>query len=270
MTNSTMSKEDLQDLGKAHEPILRMAVSSDSGFRYQMPEGGQEAIDAALVVQRDPTWMMSDDYRACNGFTLTPLGESVARAMGWACQCAGCETFRRARGWQPMVSNSNYCNGCQGSMDQYGAQEHHGQVSCGWHAKLLVTADDQLNEHCLTATRIGMARPPGQLSAETTRRLLESIHGLQIYTAVNQLHSANAALARLEADLRAERQNGEGSLDDAERYDLWKEAGASIAGAAGPGLEEALTAAGSSPDLRRAVDFLTGSSYGTPLNQSRP
>lgn len=135
---TTTSQPELASLSEDHGPILRMALSR-TRFR-RMPEGGQEAIDAGLVVQTDPTWMMSDDIRACNGFALTTLGERAALFAGIAknCQCAGCTAFRAGKGWEPvLIAAGDCCDNCRASMDQYGVKEYCGQPSCGWHAKLL-------------------------------------------------------------------------------------------------------------------------------------
>lgn len=109
-----------------------------------------------------------------------------------------------------------------------------------------------------------MARPPRELEIEQVLQLQAAIDRLQLYTAINGLETANAALVKLAADLCTNRHNREGLLDDLGRYELWKTAGTSIARCAGPGLGDALLAAGSTLDLRRASDFLNGSRYGTP------
>ena len=69
------------DLYEQHKNVLEMAVRRQ-GFHYRMPEGGQEAIDSGLALESDPTWMMSDDSRAANGFTLTEAGRELVRAPG--------------------------------------------------------------------------------------------------------------------------------------------------------------------------------------------
>ena len=73
--------EELQAHFEEHQDILRRAVNR-TGFRSTMPKGGQEAIDAGLVEESDPTWMYSDDHRTSNGFALTELGRQVTRSPG--------------------------------------------------------------------------------------------------------------------------------------------------------------------------------------------
>ena len=84
-----IEQEKLIELANTHESILKMAIDK-GGFRYKMPDGGQEAINAGLVCQSDPTWMMSDDYRASNGFSLTDRGLNAVLAKGMVCKCHGC------------------------------------------------------------------------------------------------------------------------------------------------------------------------------------
>ena len=121
--------EELHAHFKEHQDILRRAVNR-TGFRSTMPEGGQEAIDAGLVEESDPTWMYSDDHRAQNGFALTELGRQVARAQGWICACAGHRGVARTRNVHVTPAIDGMCANCRGSRKQYGPAELDGQESC--------------------------------------------------------------------------------------------------------------------------------------------
>ena len=122
----------LIELANAHENILRMAIDR-GGFRYRMPDGGQEAIEARLVYQSDPTWMMSDDYNASNGFSLTDLGLNAVLAKGMTCKCRGCTLVSQHLGKPENPATGDFCSICQGSMRAFGIEEHQGMDSCQLH-----------------------------------------------------------------------------------------------------------------------------------------
>ena len=116
-------------LFEQHEHILRQAVER-RGWRYDMPSGGQSAIDAGLVVESDPTWMMSDDYRASNGFNLTDKGRELVQSVGWLCQCTWCGLNTP---WGPTPTTGQYCSGCDARIQQYGKRNVEGKTGCGMH-----------------------------------------------------------------------------------------------------------------------------------------
>ena len=120
-----------QELFETHGKILLQAAGR-RGWRT-MPEGGTEAIEAGLVQESDPTWMYSDDHRACNGFTLTDLGREIMVERGYICQCAGCVHER----FGPTVTDQQYCRNCQASIQQYGATETPAGTSCKFHARMM-------------------------------------------------------------------------------------------------------------------------------------
>ena len=132
--NQQLSRQQLADLAQKHEPVLRRAISGP-GFRHQTPDGGPEAVDAGLVTESDPTWQYSDAYGASNGYRLTELGQQAAQAMGWTCQCHGCNESNRLRGALPSPTLNQYCANCNGSIQQYGISQYLGKPSCGFHAK---------------------------------------------------------------------------------------------------------------------------------------
>ena len=266
VSTTTPPESELKRLGEAHEPILRMAISRDHGFRNQMPVGGQEAIDAGLVVERDPTWMMSDSYGACNGFSLTRLGQSVGNAMGWTCRCHGCRTQSRGRGWPPVLTNHEHCNNCQGSITQYGIEKFHGNPSCKMHVRILLRACENLEQYCITAAHLGMRIPPADCSPEQIRELMEVIHGLQTFVAIKRLDSASDALAELEREIIPSCEPEHAlPMDECRRYSLWTHVGSIIGQHSSTNLTERMTAAGSNLEIRRAVDFLTNSTFAAPL-----
>ena len=139
-----LSQQQLAELAQEHEPILRRAINGP-GFRHHIPPGGPEAIDAGLVAESDPTWQYSDAYGACNGYRLTDLGQKVAQAMGWTCQCHGCSESSRLRGVLPSPTLNQYCSNCNGSIKQYGAKQYLGKPSCGLHAKSTTQLAQQLD-----------------------------------------------------------------------------------------------------------------------------
>ena len=102
------------DLYEQHKSILEMAVRRQ-GFHYRMPEGGREAIESGLVGESDPTWMMSDDRRAANGFTLTETGMKLVRARGMICQCALCGKYNHH---EPALAVDPLCANCQSSAER--------------------------------------------------------------------------------------------------------------------------------------------------------
>ena len=113
---------DGMDLYEQHKNVLEMAVRRQ-GFRYRMPEGGREAIDSGLALEADPTWMMSDDSRAANGFTLTEAGRELVRAQGMVCECALCGAHA---GREPALAVDPLCSNCQLSAREYGMNELEG------------------------------------------------------------------------------------------------------------------------------------------------
>ena len=121
--------EELHAHFKEHQDILRRSVNR-TGFRSTMPEGGQEAIDAGLVEESDPTWMYSDDHRVQNGFALTELGRQVTQAQGWICACAGHRALARTRNVHVTPAIDGMCPNCRGSRKQYGPAELDWQESC--------------------------------------------------------------------------------------------------------------------------------------------
>ena len=132
-TPATQDAAQLQRLADQHLPILRQAARK-TGFRYRMPEGGPEAIDASLVVEADPTWMYSDDIRASNAFRLTELGRQVAHHLGWTCQCFGCrETSSRMGHDHGAVAIDGFCSKCQSSISKYGLSDLREQPCCRYH-----------------------------------------------------------------------------------------------------------------------------------------
>ena len=110
------------DLYEQHKSILEMAVRRQ-GFHYRMPEGGREAIESGIVGESDPTWMMSDDRRAANGFTLTETGRELVRAQGMVCQCALCGKYNHH---EPALAVDPLCANCQSSAREYGMNEFEG------------------------------------------------------------------------------------------------------------------------------------------------
>ena len=141
-----LSHQQLTSLAKEHEPVLHRAISGP-GFRYKIPPGGQEAVDAGLVTESDPTWQYSDAYGASNGYQLTELGRQVAQAMGWTCQCSGCQESSRLRRVLPSATLNQYCSNCNGSINQYGISQYLGRPSCGFHAKSVPKLAQQLDTH---------------------------------------------------------------------------------------------------------------------------
>ena len=210
--------------------------------------------------------MMSDSYGACNGFSLTDLGESVGNAMGWTCQCTGYGIQSRARSRQSVLTNHEHCANCQSSIDQYGMNRFHGNPSCGWHAKLLFTAVENLEQYCITAAHLGMRLPPADCNPEEIRELMEAIHGLQTYAAIRHLDSARDALAELEREIipSGEPEHAR-RMNECRRYSLWTQVGSTIEQHSSISLTERMTAAGSNLEIRRAVDFLTNSDFAAPL-----
>ena len=135
-----IEQEKLIELANTHESILKMAIDR-GGFRYKMPDGGQEAIDAGLVCQSDRTWMMSDDYRASNGFSLTDRGLNAVLAKGIVCKCRGCTLVSQNIGKPQNPATGDFCSICQGSMRAFGIQEHQGMDSCRLHNLYLIKND---------------------------------------------------------------------------------------------------------------------------------
>ena len=129
--------EELDQLFQQHRKILESAANH-AGFRYKMPQGGQEAIDAGLVTQSDSTWMMSDDPRASNGFTLTNLGRAVTENQGWVCECAAHQERARQGNTHITPAAGGMCRSCQASVQQYGETQWQGRSSCGTCAKALM------------------------------------------------------------------------------------------------------------------------------------
>lgn len=133
-----MTEQDkLIVLANTHESILRMAIDK-GGFRYRMPDGGQEAIEAGLVYQSDPTWMMSDDYSASNGFSLTELGLNAVLARGLICKCHGCALVSQHIGKPENPATGDFCSICQSSMRAFGIEENQGMDSCRLHNMYIV------------------------------------------------------------------------------------------------------------------------------------
>lgn len=115
-------------LFEQHRPILEMAARRDPWKK--MPEGGREALDAGLVAETDPAWMMSDDIRAANGFQLTEEGRSIMLERGHASGCAWCARMPHG----PIVTVEEYCGNCRLSIGQYGLRETPEGTGCGYHA----------------------------------------------------------------------------------------------------------------------------------------
>jgi len=86
-------------------------VAQGIGFRYSMPDWARALIDAKLGVESDPTWMMSDDYRACNGITLTEAGLEEAKKLGMVCKCVTCGRLSEV---------NTYCSMCDYGIHKYG------------------------------------------------------------------------------------------------------------------------------------------------------
>ena len=120
-----------EELFEQHKDVLTGAAGRN-GWRT-MPPGGPEAIETSLVVESDPTWMYSDDYRASNGFTLTPLGRKIMVHHGFVCTCAGCAHTR----FEPAITDQKYCSSCQAGISQYGSVEIAEGTSCKFHARML-------------------------------------------------------------------------------------------------------------------------------------
>ena len=148
MEQMQTTEPELQDLAKQHLNILRQAVSK-VGFRYQVTEDGQEAIDAGLVTESDPTWQYSDAYGASNGYQLTELGRQVAQSLGWTCQCSGCIEQRTQSKFGPSITIDGFCSNCTNSMRQYGKTEFRDQTCCGYHRRMM--EEQGLAEPMLTA-----------------------------------------------------------------------------------------------------------------------
>ena len=144
----------LQELAQAHLPILRQATRN-TGFRHQMPAGGLAAINAGLVAEADPTWMLSDDTRASNGFELTQLGRQVAQSLGWNCRCSGCREELARMGRNPAVAIDGFCGSCQGSIRQYGLTQFRDEPCCRYHRRQMEY--DGTAERFLTAADVQLA-----------------------------------------------------------------------------------------------------------------
>ena len=112
------------ELYERHRAILMMAAGRQ-GWRT-MPAGGQEAIRDGLVAESDPTWMMSDDPRVSNGFTLTEPGRRIMIKHHHVCGCAGCALMPHG----PVVTDGEWCGNCQAGIQQYGAVETAQGTSC--------------------------------------------------------------------------------------------------------------------------------------------
>ena len=113
------------DVFEHHEAILRQAVGR-FGWRT-MPAGGSEAIEAGLVIESDPTWVYSDAYGACNGFSLTDEGRTLMKDRGFLCQCGACG-LRSIYG--PRLTLETYCSVCNASIQQYGLYDEGGETGC--------------------------------------------------------------------------------------------------------------------------------------------
>ena len=137
--------EELQGLFEAHKDIMRRAVNR-TGFRSTMPKGGQEAIDAGLVEESDPTWMYSDDHRTQNGFALTELGRQVTRAQGWICACAGHRGISELTSVRVTPAIDGMCSNCKSSANRYGMDECEGKPSCKMCARRLQDKRDRQEE----------------------------------------------------------------------------------------------------------------------------
>ena len=179
MTTTTVAKTNhatpnaaqLQQLADQHLPILRKAARN-IGFRHQMPEGGAAAIEAGLVGEADPTWMMSDDLRACNAFILTELGRQVAHHLGWTCQCSGCREEFAHMGREPVaVAIDDFCGSCQSSISRYGVSRFREEPCCPYHR--------------ITMERNGAAEPFLTAADDTLAKLAEN-HAAAITAAVNR------------------------------------------------------------------------------------
>ncbi len=154
LQTATALTPDEQDLFNRHGPIIRMAAAR-RGFR-SLPEGGAEAVQAGLVTRNDPNWQMSDDHRACDSFRLTGLGTRLALAQGWQCQCAGCNQWRRRKGWSPAVTLDRYCPNCEAGIRQYGTTGLDGRESCRLDARRAREAEQE------QAAMLSEAAPAGE------------------------------------------------------------------------------------------------------------
>lgn len=119
---------EVEALFDTHEAVIRMAVQRQ-GWRT-MPAGGQEAIDAGLVVESDPTWMYSDAIRASNGFNLTFLGQALAIMHGWTCKCAGHVAVADRMNVVPTLAVDDLCYNCEASIARFGQRILNGQRAC--------------------------------------------------------------------------------------------------------------------------------------------
>ena len=127
--SETAATPGLETLFQQHRPALEQAAGN-RGWRT-MPPGGREAIRAGIVEEADPTWMYSDDPRACNGFRLTALGREIMHHQGYTCRCAGCNLDSGG----PGLTLGKYCQMCEAGINQYGSQETSQGTMCRFHAR---------------------------------------------------------------------------------------------------------------------------------------
>ena len=147
-TPKAASTAELKQLADQHMPILRQSALS-TGFK-SMPAGGPAAIDAGLVIERDPTWMFSDDPRVRNGFSMTELGQQAAQHLGWICRCSGCARIHAQMGWTPAVAVQDFCPRCDSSRRSFGTTRFDGRDCCREHRRIL--EDDGTAPPLLRAT----------------------------------------------------------------------------------------------------------------------
>ena len=56
-------------------------------------------------------------------------------------------SHNRRMGFGLALTMRGYCSACRTGISQYGPSDYQGRVSCGFHAKLLVTQDEiKVNE----------------------------------------------------------------------------------------------------------------------------
>jgi hypothetical protein len=108
-----------KDKDKLVELFTRV-LNHFSGFRYNIPEIYQWAIDNGLGKESDPHWQYSDSPGASNGLNLTIAAYKLAKELGFNCTCRSCPE---------MAKPGTMCSTCHSSHSQYGSYDGY----CGFH-----------------------------------------------------------------------------------------------------------------------------------------
>jgi len=82
---------------------------------YKLLDCVKDAIDKGYAYDADPTWMMSDDYRARPSIVLTAKGFDYAVEKGWLTKCICCGVLKSYR--------QSMCSTCTASANQYGMKD---------------------------------------------------------------------------------------------------------------------------------------------------